>query len=319
MTSATIDPAGVVRLHRVDHEAVAFPFLWLRDNCPSGFHPSTEERTFDLLSVPDDIAPGSAEIVDDALVLDWNGSGHVSRYPLSWLWAHQPGRPMADAADVSPASWRGGTAPFDMPRGKADDLLTSDAALLDWLVAGKRTGIALVDGIADDPGAGMDIARRVGFLRETNFGTTFDVVSKPDPNNLAYTANALPLHTDLPNQEMPPGFQFLHCLANEAQGGGSVFCDGFAIAEDLRSEDPPSFETLAGTEIPLRFHDRDYDIRSHEPVIGVRRDGRLEQIRFNAHIAGVFDMPAEHQAGYYRAYRRFMAATRNTDYHLTLP
>jgi gamma-butyrobetaine dioxygenase len=34
-----------------------------------------------------------------------------------------------------------------------------------------------------------------------------------------------------PNQELPPGYQFLHCIANEAAGGGSVFADGVAMAE----------------------------------------------------------------------------------------
>ncbi|WP_370693691.1 TauD/TfdA family dioxygenase [Oceanobacter sp. 3_MG-2023] len=43
------------------------------------------------------------------------------------------------------------------------------------------------------------------------------------PVNLAYTAIALPLHTGLANQEIPPGYQFLHCLANESQGAESTF------------------------------------------------------------------------------------------------
>jgi hypothetical protein len=49
--------------------------------------------------------------------------------------------------------------------------------------------------------AGMQIARRVGLLRETNFGQTFEVANQPDPNNLAYTAIELPLHTDLPSAQ----------------------------------------------------------------------------------------------------------------------
>jgi alpha-ketoglutarate-dependent taurine dioxygenase len=73
-----------------------------------------------------------------------------------------------------------------------------------------------------------------------NFGSAFRVETKPDPNNLAYTAHALALHTDLPNQEMPPGFQFLHCVRNEASGGASVFADAFHIAEKLRRIRVPS-------------------------------------------------------------------------------
>src|SRR4051794_3739537 len=33
-----------------DDTSSDFPYLFLRDNCPSGFHPQTQERQFDLLS-----------------------------------------------------------------------------------------------------------------------------------------------------------------------------------------------------------------------------------------------------------------------------
>jgi len=181
-----------------------------------------------------------------------------------------------------------------------------------------RTGLSLVDGLADGPRAGIEVAERVGFLRRTNFGTTFEVVTKPDPNNLAYTAEALPLHTDLPNQEVPPGYQFLHCRANGATGGGSVFADGFAIAEDLRAEDPEAFRLLRDVAIPFRFHDGETDIRVHRPVIDCDAAGAVREIRWNAHIAAVFDMEADLLAPYYAAYRAFMARTRAARYRVTL-
>ena len=318
MTQAMIDSAGgAVRVHWQDGEASAFPFLWLRDNCPSGFHPQTQERCFDLLSVPEDLAPDRVSVDQDALVVDWGDAQHVSRFSLEWLSVHRTGRVLDDPADVEMRHWRGDLARGDVPSADAVDLLGSDDALLEWLRAGRAFGLALVTGLDDHPDAGTSVARRVGFLRETNFGTVFDVISKPDPNNLAYTSHALPPHTDLPNQELPPGFQFLHCLANEASGGGSMFCDGFAVAADLRAEDVLSFDLLSRVEIPLRFHDGEADIRSRAPVICLKGDGSLDQIRFNPHIAGIFDMPAEHIAAYYRAYRRYMAATRDPKYLTT--
>ena len=142
------------------------------------------------------------------------------------------------------------------------------------------------------------------------------MINKPDPNNLAYTSVALPLHTDLPNQEVPPGYQFLHCLANEATGGGSLFADGFAMAEDLRAEDQEAFRLLCEVRIPFRFHDREADIRVHEPVITLAPSGEVIEIRYNAHLAGIFDMPADIMPDYYRAYRAFMAKTRDAKYRV---
>jgi gamma-butyrobetaine dioxygenase len=158
----------------------------------------------------------------------------------------------------------------------------------------------------------------VGHLRETNFGLTFEVVSKPDPNNLAYTSDALPLHTDLTNQELPPGYQFLHCLANEARGGGSTFCDGVAVAQDLRARDPEAFEVLSTVTVPFRFHDRQTDIRSRKTVIALDTRGEVSEICFNAHLADILDLDPGIMAPFYRAYRLSMEMTRDPAYGIAL-
>ena len=318
MTKATIRAeTRTIHIDWDDGESAGFPFIWLRDNCPTGFHPQTFERDFDLTSVPLDISPVDAVAKNGHVDVSWP-DGHVSRFDAAWLRGHLPGRHVDDPAAVSPAIWRNDLGAADIPRAAAADILTSDAALLDWLVATRRTGLSIVTALADTVEAGMDVARRIGFLRETNFGIEFDVVSKPDPNNLAYTSHRLPLHTDLTNQELPPGFQFLHCLANEARGGGSLFCDGYAVAEDIRAADPAAFDLLANVSIPFRFHDADYDIRRRKTVIRVDEDGSVGEIRFNAHLADIFDLPTEVMADYYRAYRLFMTMSRDDAYLVTL-
>lgn len=318
MTTATLRGSDRV-LHVVwqDGKSADFPFLWLRDNCPTGFHPETKERQFDLTGIPLDLAISDVSVDDGAIVLTWDGEPHVSRYDPAWLYDHRPGIGLIDPARVEPIHWRGDFSSARLPRATAGDLMASEAALLEFLIDAKKTGLAIVDGMADDKNAGIEMARRIGFLRETNFGTTFEVMSKPNPNNLAYTSDALPLHTDLANQELPPGFQFLHCLANEAAGGGSTFCDGFAIAADLQSEDPEAFRLLSETPVPFRFHDEDYDIRRHHTVIDLDPFGNLQELHFNAHLAGIFDLPADKMEPYYRAYRKIMEMTRSDTYVMT--
>lgn len=319
MTEVNLDARRRMLTLRWDDGATAdFPYLWLRDNCPGGFHPDTQERAFDLLSVPADAAPADARIDGDELVVDWRPEDYTSRFSLDWLRENRPGQRMADPADVGIVPWRADLGAAGIPRADAAEVMRSDAALLEWLRATRATGLSIVTGLADTPEAGMDLARRIGFLRETNFGRTFEVVSKPNPNNLAYTADALPLHTDLPNQELPPGFQFLHCLANEATGGDSIFADGIAIAEDLRARAPDAFELLSTVSIPFRFHDADWDIRRRQTVITLDRDGAISEVCYNAHIAGVFDMAPDLIEPYYRAYRTFMELTRDPAYVLRL-
>ena len=57
-----------------------FDYLWLRDNCPSAFHPQTRERIFDLhhISAPQDLRPDKAEIIGDRLHISWANDGHLS-------------------------------------------------------------------------------------------------------------------------------------------------------------------------------------------------------------------------------------------------
>jgi gamma-butyrobetaine dioxygenase len=300
-----------------DGTSAEFPYLWLRDNCPSGFHPQTQERLFDLTGIPLDLSIVEAAMNDDQIVLTWDEIDHVSRFDADWLFNHRPGVGLADPASIAPTLWRGDLPPGELPRATSARLMSSDDALLEFLIETKKTGLAIVVGMADDKDAGMAMARRIGFLRETNFGTTFEVMSKPNPNNLAYTSHALPLHTDLSNQELPPGFQFLHCLANKAQGGGSTFCDGFAIAADLENQDPEAFALLSKTPVPFRFQDEDYDIRRHHTVIDLDAFGKLQELHFNAHLAGIFDLPAGKMEAYYRAYRKIMQMTRSDTYVMT--
>ena len=318
MTSITLRGSDrVLNVAWADGTSADFPFLWLRDNCPSGFHPQTHEREFDLTSIPETLGIHSAELDGEAIRIEWDGEEHQSRFDADWLKAHRPGIGLNDPANIPPTLWRGDFQPAGLPRISAADLMNDDRALLGFLIETKKTGLAIVDGMADDREAGMAAAKRIGFLRETNFGVTFEVRSMPNPNNLAYTSHALPLHTDLANQELPPGFQFLHCLANDAEGGGSTFCDGFAIAEDLRHNDPEAFELLSKTPVPFRFHDNSYDIRRHQTVIDLDAFGKLQELHFNAHLAGVFDLPTDTMEPYYRAYRKIMQMTRSSDYVIT--
>ena len=301
-----------------DNSDSSYPFLWLRENDPAGFHKDTNERMTDLTSIPLDISLTKAFIKDDVLMLNWSDSENSTRYNLDWLYHHKPGKRASDPAAIKKRCWRGGMGTDKLPTAKAKDLLQDDDALATWLENTQSFGLSLVTGLDARHDAGMEVAKRIGFLRETNFGTTFQVQSKPNPNNLAYTSVALPPHTDLPNQELPPGFQFLHCLANEAEGGGSTFADGLAIATDLRANDIEAFNMLSSVSIPFRFYDENTDIRSRKHVITLNLDGKISEICFNAHIADFLDIDPKLMKSYYRAYGKFMKMTRSNAYLISL-
>ncbi len=295
-----------------------FPYIWLRDNCPSGFHPQTEERTLDLMAIPDTPHPAEAACSNGMLTIHWAEDGHDSAFPLRWLRDNRPGEPKLDAAGYDPVVWTSSLGEAGVPRYQADDLVDGSDAMRSWIDDTAQYGLSIVSGVATESGAGAEIAERIHFLRRTNFGVTFEVMNKPDPNNIAYTAEALPLHTDLPNQEFAPGYQFLHCIANEADGGGSVFADGYALAQALRERDPEAFDLLATVPIPFRFHDKDDDLRSRRPVISLDHNGEVLELSWSTHLTDTFDMAPDVLIPYYRAYRAFMALTRDPAFLITL-
>ena len=312
------DEMDMIHIKWSDNSDSSYPFLWLRENDPAGFHKDTNERMTDLTSIPLDITLTKAFIKDDVLMLNWSDSANSTRYNLDWLYHHKPGKRASDPAAIKKRCWRGGMGTDKLPTAKAKELLEDDDALATWLENTQSFGLSLVSGLEARHDAGMEVAKRIGFLRETNFGTTFQVQSKPNPNNLAYTSVALPPHTDLPNQELPPGFQFLHCLANEAEGGGSTFADGLAISTDLRANDIEAFNMLSSVSIPFRFYDENTDIRSRKHVITLNLDGEISEICFNAHIADFLDIDPKLMKSYYRAYGKFMKMTRSNAYLISL-
>ncbi|MEO0368628.1 MAG: TauD/TfdA family dioxygenase [Pseudomonadota bacterium] len=291
------------------------PYIWLRDNDPGELHPDTKERIFDLTSVSLDIQPREVTPASEGLRVRWPDRDEDSIYPLDWLIDRRLENPAQDPAIIEKISWRPESM-TGIPTVSAKQCFNGDG-LLEALTHIKQSGIVIINELDDDPAAGERFGDLIGFKRESNFGVMFDVISKADPNNLAYTSIALPLHTDLPNQEFVPGIQFLHCYKNSATGGGSVFADGMAITEDFKTSEPEHYALLCETDVPWRFHDDSCDVRRRRAIIGLDKSGKFESFTFNAHLADVIDLPPEQIYPFYAAYQALMARIRSNDYNIT--
>ena len=82
---------------------------------------------------------------------------------------------------------------------------SDDGDLLQLLEHIDDTGVAIVTGIPAENLAVVGLAERVAFLEESHFGRYFNVESKPNPENLAYTPQALYPHNDLPSRSPSAG------------------------------------------------------------------------------------------------------------------
>ncbi len=278
--------------------------IWLRDNCPSVWHPTTWERTLDSMQIDPDIEPTSVRLSEQGdLVIEWPGAD-TSVFDPAWLREYSYDAQSRAERRPQPQPWDGPTI-AQRPTFDGPALMRDDGALLQWLQQLRDDGFSLVRQVPLTDTAVEALAGRIAFCRQTNFGVGFEVASKPNANNVAYTALELKAHTDLPNREMPPGIQFLHCLQFEAEGGDSLFVDGFHAAEQLRQADPGAFELLSTTAVPFRFHDAEWDLRWKAPVIQLDHDGGLAEIRYHNALMAPLDVSADQVRPMYRALRAF--------------
>ncbi|MFT6877730.1 MAG: gamma-butyrobetaine dioxygenase [Granulosicoccus sp.] len=125
-----------------------------------------------------------------------------------------------------------------------DDILSCRLSCTHFAGALIEEGVVLVTAIDNSDSALTKRAETFGPVTPRVDGSYFDVRLTINPTNLAYSAQALEMHTDLPNEEAAPGVQFLHCRANSVEGGLSLFVDGAAVVEALREERACDFALL---------------------------------------------------------------------------
>ncbi|MEN5091082.1 gamma-butyrobetaine dioxygenase [Pseudomonas protegens] len=307
-----------VQVHWADGRLSPFHHQWLRDNCPCPecVYSVTREQVLEIVDVAEDLGCHGAHIDSQGcLCLDWS-NGHHSRFDPGWLRAHAYDEQSRKERRAHAAHSRLWDSTLQLPVFDYQALMDDPEALLQWLLALRDTGLTQVRGAPTEPGSLALIARRISFIRESNFGVLFNVQSKADADSNAYTAFNLPLHSDLPTRELQPGLQFLHCLVNDAVGGESIFVDGFAIADALRLEDPEAFLTLCETPVEFRNKDRHSDYRCLAPIIALDALGRVAEIRMANFLRGPFDTSEQQMPRLYRAYRRFIAMTREARFRV---
>jgi len=188
-----------------------------------------------------------------------------------------------------------------------NEVMDSDKGLIKWLELLHYYGIAIVKKSPIEKKSALPVLNRIGCIRETFFKTPFEVINIPKPNNSAYTAHALRNHMDLPWFENPPGYQFLHCLINKAEGGNSSAVDAFAVADYLRKNEKGIFESLVS--VPLKFKDKDYTQELHRsfyaPAISLTKDGDYNDIRFSVATMDALDCHPDIMDKVYKAHHRF--------------
>jgi gamma-butyrobetaine dioxygenase len=292
-----------------DGEKSNFNYLWLRDNCPTAHDKDSRHRMFNILNVSENIKAKDFKINDEGkLVIQWNEDDHTSYYDPKWL-RENCYTLKSKQKYISPYKLWNSSLQNDIGSISVehDEIISSEQGLIKWLEILHYKGIAIVKNTPIEKESAFPVLNRISHTRETFFKTPFEVINVPKPNNSAYSAHALQNHMDLPWFETPPGYQFLHCLINSAEGGDSSAVDGFAVADYLRNNEKEIFETLVN--ISLKFRDKDYtqeSIRSfHAPAISLTKDSDYNDIRFSVATMDALDCHPDMMEKVYKAHHRF--------------
>ncbi|MDA9632559.1 TauD/TfdA family dioxygenase [Pelagibacteraceae bacterium] len=290
----------------LDKHISKFHFLWLRDNCPSAIHPTANMRIFNILSVTKNIFPKDININKTKLIICWSEKNHKSNFGIKWLRDHCYS---SIKKYVSPYFFwdQKLKETFNKIKINHDKVLNNDNHLQKWLKLLHEYGFAIIKNAPIKKKSAFKILNRISHHRETFFGTPFEVINVPKPNNTAYTADALRNHTDLPYFEYAPGYQFLHCLVNDAKGGNSSVVDGFAVANYLKINEKEAFKVLTNTYV--KFKDTDYTQKAtrvlHSPLITLNKDKDFNDIRFSMAAMGTVDVDSKKMKSFYEAYYLF--------------
>ena len=270
--------------------------IWLRENAgdETTVNPATRERILDLSALPAWPEVVEAEIdAAGALCVTFAPEDRRLRFHPGWLRANDYDNATdPEAPLVTVTTWQGG--PGEGPDTiDGSGLLETDpgseaeeAILAPALESVLAKGLVRLRHTPTEPDSLAAIAKRIGPIRDTNFGGLFNVKAKPNPDTNAYTSIALPPHVDLPTREYHPGLQMLHCLENSVEGGQAVMLDGFAVAEALRERDPEAFATLTRVRWCYANTAKTTDYVWFEPMIRLDERGELLEVRIADFLRG---------------------------------
>ena len=251
--AAAVAEDDFVRLRWPDDTKLACHRFWLRENAmdQGGIDLATREGILDPAELTDDIAVKAAALTDAGdLIIEWANDGQRSVYHAGWL------RHVADN-NHRPSSWLPEAISWttdsigDVPCVDGSQALERDDIILALLNNLLVYGACVLEKSPTQEGYLLELAERIGPVRDSNFGMMWDVkadvelVGDATTNSTANTGLRLGPHSDLPTREIPPGFQFLHCLINKADGGESTLTDGAALMEALERDHPEALELLS--------------------------------------------------------------------------
>ena len=205
--------------------------LWLRERARLGslHDKNTDQRLYDPSGLNDNLKIKKASISNGSLNINFN-DGIEFNYEIKELFYELN----KNLPYEKPILWNSKLKLA--PTANYKEHMFDTINMYDILQNFYKYGFVIIKNAPVDEDFIVKFANSIGTVRPTNFGTTFNVRSEKNYNDLAYTNHHIAAHTDNPYRKPVPCIQLLHCIYNETKGGFSTVVDGFAIAEYLKKK-----------------------------------------------------------------------------------
>ncbi|KAK3806922.1 MAG: hypothetical protein JOS17DRAFT_767026 [Linnemannia elongata] len=308
--------------------------LWLRDNCPCPdcIHPSTRQKLHASTQVPLDIGVTSYRSTPEGLEVVWSKGledvgdweapeksqpGHTSIYPWEMVLGSYGGTPTEHRAESrmnhAPILWDAELMKSKVLWLDYNEYMNTQEGLLKGLKHLQDYGLFFLEGVPTEDQEVANAAERIGHLRHTFYGRTWDVKSVPDAKNVAYTNLNLGLHMDLLYMEAPPGLQLLHSLENSVPGGTSIFMDSFKAVSLLKENHPADYEILLKTPTTFHYKNDAHHLHYNRPTIVLDPLNDALTVNYAPPFQGPLELPAEQVSAFYGALKKFASYIERED------
>ena len=226
------------------------PF-WLRErvNGEKYLDKGTQQRLFDPTFLSNDVAINKANINENYLEINFN-DGVNSKLEIDKITSEFSKQDIV-VQSIEKIKWD--SSLNNIKNFKYQENFYDSKEMYNLLVTFYKFGFVIVKHIPITKNYIVEFANSIGSVRRTNFGEYFDVKSKQDPNDLAYTSLALAPHTDNPYRNPVPCIQLLHCITNNVNGGLSTLVDGYKVTEDLKKQFKKYYDVLTRIKVKFKF------------------------------------------------------------------
>lgn len=301
--------------------ALFFSAFWLRDHCDDELSQdqNTRQRKVDTFAIPSDIQVQNVQLDEHAgvIVLHWSDGTRNT------ITAEQLGRAAfseQERAATAHVHWSARKPLQTLPEIASSEILASEAGSLAWVELIAQYGFAVVTGVEPSEQGTVKLGDCIGPAQRTIFGTYWPLSAElSEHEDTAYSRQTLLPHTDGTYYHNAAGLQMFNCLAFDGTGGESVLVDGFAIAEQMRTDCPEYFDTLCRVSVPGQYLEPGVHLHAERPVIALDRHDAVQQVSFNNYDRAPMHLDEETQARFYAAYTEFNRRTLDESGWLKIP